>query len=65
MCIRDSLEINEAISDRFGLDYLKTCAKQEFAKRAERNTALIATEKGLQPAKDADLSKEEVSYIFS
>ena len=59
------LEINEAISDRFGLDYLKTCVKQEFTKRAERNTALIATEKGLQPAKDADLSKEEVSYIFS
>jgi len=54
------LEIKEAISDRFGLDYLKTCVKQEFAKRSERNTALIATEKGLQPAKEADLSKEEV-----
>ena len=54
------LEINEAISDRFGLDYLKTCVKQEFTKRAERITTLIATEKGLQPAKEADLSKEEV-----
>ena len=54
------LEINEAISDRFGLDYLKTCVNQEFTKRAERNTALVATEKGLQPAKDADLSKEDV-----
>ena len=54
------LEINESISDRFSLDYLKTCVKQEFTKRAERNTALIATEKGLQPAREADLSKEEV-----
>jgi len=54
------LDINEALSARFGLDYLKTCVKQEFARRAERNTALVATEKGLQPAKDADLSKEEV-----
>jgi hypothetical protein len=54
------LEINEAISDRFGVDYLKSCVKQEFTKRAERNTALIATEKGLLPAKEADLSKEEV-----
>ncbi|MBW1701923.1 MAG: hypothetical protein JRJ50_07315, partial [Deltaproteobacteria bacterium] len=54
------LEINEALSDRFGLDYLKSCVNQEFTKRAERNTALVATKKGLQPAKDADLSKEEV-----
>ncbi|MCK4390055.1 MAG: hypothetical protein KAV83_07455 [Desulfobacterales bacterium] len=54
------MEINEALSARFGLDYLKTCVKQEFAKRAERNTALVATEKGLQPAKDADLSKEVI-----
>ena len=59
------LGINEAISERFGLDYLKTCVKQEFTKRAERNTVLIAAVKGLQPVKDADLSKEEVSYIFS
>jgi len=54
------LEIKEVISDRFGLDYLKTCVKQEFTKRAERNTALVATEKGLLPAEDADLSIEDV-----
>ncbi|MBW1821387.1 MAG: hypothetical protein JRI92_06420, partial [Deltaproteobacteria bacterium] len=54
------LEINDAISDRFSLDYLKSCVKQEFTKRAERITTLVSTEKGLQPAKDADLSKEEV-----
>jgi len=55
------LEINKALSSKFGLDYLKACVKQEFSKRVERNTALVATEKGLQPAKDADLSKEEVN----
>ncbi|MBW1704052.1 MAG: AAA family ATPase [Deltaproteobacteria bacterium] len=54
------LGINDAISDRFGLDYLKTCVNQEFTKRAERITTLVATEKGVQPAKDADLSKEEI-----
>ena len=55
------LEINKALSGKFGLDYIKTCVKQESAKRAERNTALVATEKGLRPAKDVDLSKEAVN----
>jgi hypothetical protein len=54
------LELNKALSSKFGLDYLKACIKQESEKRAERNTALIATEKGLLPAKEADLSQEEV-----
>jgi very-short-patch-repair endonuclease len=54
------LELNKTLSSKFGLDYLKACVKQESEKRAERNTALIATEKGLHPAKDADLQKEEV-----
>jgi hypothetical protein len=54
------LEIDNALSGKFGLDYLKTCVKQECAKRAERNTALVATEKGLRPDKDSDLSKNEV-----
>ena len=55
------LEIDKTLSGKFSLDYLKACVKQESAKRAERNTALVVTEKGLRPAKDADLSKEEVN----
>ncbi len=51
------LEIDKALSGKFGLDYLKTCVKQECAKRAERNMALVATEKGLRPGEDADLLK--------
>jgi len=55
------LEINKSLSSKFGLDYLKACIKQESAKRAERNTALVATEKGLRPASDGDLSEEEIN----
>jgi very-short-patch-repair endonuclease len=54
------LEINNALYSKFGLDYLKACIRQESEKIAERNTALIATEKGIQPAKGADLPKEQV-----
>ncbi len=55
------LEIDKALSGKFCLDYLKTCVEQEWAKRAERNTAaLVATEKGLRPDKDSDLSKNEI-----
>jgi hypothetical protein len=41
------LGINEAISGKFGLVYLKTCIKQEFNKKAELNTKFLATEMGL------------------
>jgi hypothetical protein len=40
------LGINEAISGKFGLVYLKTCIKQKFNKKAELNKKLLATEIG-------------------
>ncbi|MFH1993304.1 MAG: hypothetical protein ABIK98_13030, partial [Pseudomonadota bacterium] len=44
------LEINKALSDKFGLEYIKSCVEQEIQKVAERDVVFIATEKGLQAA---------------
>ena len=54
------LEINKALSDKFGLEYLKSCVEQEIQKVAERDVVFIATEKGLQAADNADLSEQEI-----
>jgi len=53
------LAIHKILSDKFGMAYLKACIKRELEKAAERNEALVATENGLRPAQDADLSEEE------
>ena len=62
------LEINKALSDKFGLEYLKSCIEQEIQKVAERDVVFIATEKGLRAADKADLSEQEIekqnSQIF-
>jgi hypothetical protein len=54
------LEINKALSDKFGLEYLRSCVEQEIQKVAERDVVLIATEKGLRAADNADLSEQEI-----
>ncbi|MBW2664108.1 MAG: hypothetical protein JRD93_19555 [Deltaproteobacteria bacterium] len=54
------LEINKALSDKFGLEYLKSCIEQEIQKVAEGDVVFIATEKGLQAADKADLSEQEI-----
>ena len=54
------LEINKALSDKFGLEYLKSCVEQEIQKVAERDVVFIATEKGLQAADNTDLSEQEI-----
>ena len=54
------LEINKALSDKFGLKYLKSCIEQEIQKVADRDVVFIATEKGLQAADTADLSEPEI-----
>lgn len=54
------LEINNALSDKFGLEYLNSCVEQETQKVAERDVVFIATEKGLQTADNTDLSEQEI-----
>jgi hypothetical protein len=54
------LEINKALSDKFGLEYLKSCIEQEIQKVAERDVVFIATEKGLRAADNTDLSEQEI-----
>jgi hypothetical protein len=54
------LEINKAFSDKFGLEYLKSCIEQEIQKVAERDVVFIATEKGLRAADSTDLSEQEI-----
>ena len=54
------LGINKALSDKFGLEYLKSCVEQEIQKVAERDVVFIASEKGLQAADNTDLSKKEI-----
>ena len=54
------LEINKALSDKFGLEYLKSCIEREIQRIAERDVVFIATEKGLQAADNADLSEQEI-----
>ncbi|MBW2569894.1 MAG: AAA family ATPase, partial [Deltaproteobacteria bacterium] len=54
------LEINKALSDKFGLEYLKSCIEQEIQKVAERDVVFIATEKGLQAADNTALSEQEI-----
>ena len=58
------LEINKALSSKFGLDHLKTCVKQESAKRAERNTALVATEKGLRPEQKGETKGDVLGRLL-
>ncbi len=41
------LEINKALSDKFGLGYLQSCVEQEIQKVAERDVVFISTEKGI------------------
>jgi len=41
------LEINKALSDKFGLGYLQSCLEQKIQKVAERDVVFIATEKGI------------------
>ena len=54
------LEINKALSDKFGLEYLKSCIEREIQRIAERDVVFIATEKGLRAADNADLSEQEI-----
>ena len=54
------LEINKALSDKFGLEYRKSCVEQEIQKVAERDVVFIATEKGLHAADNAKLSEQEI-----
>jgi hypothetical protein len=54
------LEINKSLSDKVGLEYLKSCIEQEIQKVAERDVVFIATEKGLRAADKADLSEQEI-----
>ena len=54
------LEIHKALSDKFGLEYLKSCVEQEIQKVAKRDVVFIATEKGLRAADNTDLSKQEI-----
>ena len=54
------LEIDKALSDKFGLEYLKSCIEREIQRIAERDVVFIATEKGLRAADNADLSEQEI-----
>ena len=54
------LEINKALSDKFGLEYLKSCVEQEIQKVAELDVVFIATEEGLHAADNANLSEQEI-----
>jgi len=54
------LEINKALFDKFGLEYLKSCIEQEIQKVAERDVVFTATEKGLRAIDNADLSEQEI-----
>jgi hypothetical protein len=54
------LEINKALSDKFGLEYLKSCVEREIQRVAERDAVFIATEEGLRAADTSDLSEQEI-----
>ena len=54
------MEINKALSDKFGPKYLKSCIEQEIQKAAKRDAVFIADKKGLQAADNTGLSEQEV-----
>jgi len=54
------LAVSKEFSERFGLDYLRSCVEAEFQKVAEKNRVFVSGEGGLRPADGADLSPLEV-----
>ncbi|MEA1935713.1 MAG: AAA family ATPase, partial [Thermodesulfobacteriota bacterium] len=53
-------EIDKALSNRFGAEYLETCIERERQRIAEQDKAAADTEKGIPPADNAILSEEDL-----
>jgi len=53
-------EIDKALSNKFGAEYLETCIEREHQKIAEQDKLPADTGKGIPPADNAILSEEEL-----